>query len=165
MRAFFGIKVEDCLEDLIAVQKALKGKDPKANYTIANNIHLTLVFLGEIDHFQLKKIKALKETFSYPSFEARIKAVKNLRDMIVCEVQPTYELLELQKILSQKLMDRDFDFNKRPYYPHITISRRSRLIISSSLDLTLKVKEFFLFSSERINNVLYYKPVVTFPLS
>lgn len=159
MRIFIGIKIEDCLERIIEVQDNLRRRDYYANYTRSGNIHLTLAFLGEKGNEEIKKLGETLDQINYNTFDITINKLTNLRDMVVLEVEKTAPLLELQNILRKKLFLAGFSLDKRKYYPHITLSRKTNLQIEEDLLMKECVQEIILFSSERRENVLTYRPL------
>lgn len=159
MRAFIGIKLDDCQADILEIINELKSKSMQGNYTLANNIHLTLVFLGDIPECEIDKVKAILESIEYYEFPLEIIKIKKLKDMIILEVRKDNHLMEYQKKLQNRLISEGLRIEDRPYYPHITVARKNNDSITRDLQMQSIAREVILFSSSRIYNVLTYTPI------
>jgi 2'-5' RNA ligase len=97
----------------------------KARWTAPENIHLTLVFLGEVAEQKLPSIKhELDELHAAP---VPIK-LTNLNafpraGVLVADVDPTPPLLHLQSQIAARMTRCGFPPEDRPYHPHITLAR------------------------------------------
>ena len=59
MRLFIAINFDDSFKTgLLNIINTLKRNGIKGNFTLSDNLHLTLVFLGEIEHSSPSKVKA-----------------------------------------------------------------------------------------------------------
>lgn len=159
MRIFIGIKLDDCLEEIIKIQEDLKLLDPEANYTKKDNIHMTLAFLGELLERDVLKLKNILDRIDYFSFEIETLKVKRMRDMLILEVKPETALLDLQSILEENLRRAGFYLENRKFYPHITLSRKTKINVDKVYKLKSAVREMIIFSSERSENGLTYRPL------
>ena len=163
MRAFIGIKPLDCLNDLVVVQNDLKTQT-QGHFTKPENIHLTLFFLGEIDDSQVEKVKAVFEKMVFKSFSLEINEITNFKDMIIAKTKKSFQLDWLYKKLKDLLMNQGFSFENRPYFSHITLARETNCPIKKDVSYSFKVNTVTLFSSERDNNGLKYRPIIRFDL-
>lgn len=160
MRAFIGIKLDDCIFDIVSIINNLKQKDEKANYTLTKNIHITLEFLGEINNSQIKLIENIFSKLDFKAFKITLNKVTNLKNMLILGVQDNNYLNLLQKYLHEELYYNGFTLQNRKYFPHVTIARKSNLKVEESINLTSKITEIILFSSSRINDELTYTPII-----
>ena len=145
MRIFIGIKFPDCLEAILKIQEELRGLDPKANYTKKDNIHLTLAFLGELNDWQVARAKQILKGIEHPEFSAKIVRASKLRDMAVLEVAPEPLLLSLQSKVEECLRSAGFALDRRRFYPHITLSRKTKAHVSGSFPSNPQSKKSFYF--------------------
>ncbi|NLD27059.1 MAG: RNA 2',3'-cyclic phosphodiesterase [Acholeplasmataceae bacterium] len=157
MRTFLGVKVHS--NALLKIQEELKQLDPGANHTLPGNIHLTLVFLGELSPSQVQQVTQILKSLSFQAFEIEINKIKKLHDMIIAEVKPKAELMALQEQLLDSLLRLNLQLENRRYYPHITLARKSNLEIIKPVQIVYQAQEVTLFASERINQVLTYTPL------
>lgn len=160
MRAFIGIKLDDAIDDISLIIENLKIKDRFANYTLLNNVHITLEFLGEIQESMVSKIEDIFSNINNDSFNLEIKSLTNLRDLVILDVFENEELIDLQRDLRKSLKEVGITVQDRKYYPHITLARKASIKVYLNYNKVVKVREIILFSSKKINGVLTYTPVL-----
>ncbi|GAC1568822.1 MAG: RNA 2',3'-cyclic phosphodiesterase [Ktedonobacteraceae bacterium] len=126
MQRVLGLIIERAAQSL----SALRWVDPAG-------IHLTLAFLGELDEAQLASAKdaARAAAQDFPSFEYRLSGLgvfgSPLQPRVIwigIEDQPTGRLhgsplQQLHRALSRELERRNFEIEKRPFSPHLTLVR------------------------------------------
>ncbi len=161
MRAFIGIKLDDCKDEIIDIVKSLKEKNQEARYVRFENLHLTLNFLGEIDLRDISLIEDAFSSLSYQPFDVEMIAVETFRNMAILNVSKSKELMNLQLELKNKLFAKGFELDRRKYFPHITLARKFNDVIRKKIKIVTKVEEIVLFSSEVINNKLTYTPILS----
>lgn len=183
-RLFIAIPV-DAGPDLIRMissMKAVLGSE-KIKWVNTENIHLTLVFLGETEE---KKINALcrflKETCSvFRKFEFELFGsgiFRNWRDpkVIWAGIRSTGELTALNAKITNGLRQIDFAVEDREFSPHLTLGRIKYLRDTETLRSALEnyrerqiqqvsVSEVILFESILYSSGPVYKPVTGFHLS
>ncbi|HBP25864.1 MAG TPA: RNA 2',3'-cyclic phosphodiesterase [Acholeplasmatales bacterium] len=159
MRAFIGIDLPDCKPELVKIQERLKNQSSAGNFTLSSNLHLTVLFLGDIDSSMEKEVRSVLEKLSLPPFEITITGLTNLRDMIIAQIGPSGPLSELYRLLFENLSALGLALENRPFFPHVTLVRKTGLKAEESLGISAKVREIILFASERIEGVLTYRPV------
>lgn len=94
----------------------------------AHNIHLTLVFLGNIERGGLARLEALAAAIEASRFELCVDRVEYWRHnrILWAGVERCPEaLLALVARLELGLSSEGFRFDKRPYVPHITLLRNA----------------------------------------
>jgi len=95
----------------------------------ARNIHLTLVFLGEVARERLPRLEALAAAVTVPWFEIRVDHVGYWRHNRVVWAGVEHGAAELGALamgLEQALAGGGFHFDQRAYVPHITLLRNAR---------------------------------------
>lgn len=130
MRLFYAIELDEVTRQiLMELQNRLKDKAVKANYTQRENLHLTLRFMGEVDHAcfpVLKKIQGFVSDKSEP-FKLELTgpgAFQRGRKFLVwCGIRESMPLFELQKRLEKEIRLNGFKPESRAYSPHITLAR------------------------------------------
>lgn len=158
MRMFIGIKLSDCYNQIIDIQNKFKKSGFIGNYTLPNNIHLTLLFLGELNFKEFDNVKSALNKIKYPNFNIYLDKVKNFKDMLIVELRKNKELMLLHSIIKEELTKENIYIDRRLYYPHITLVRKTDNKYDEQIFLVHNVKEIILFSSERINKRLTYIP-------
>jgi len=95
----------------------------------AHNIHLTLVFLGNVARALLPRIEALATAVTASRFHLDVGHVEYWRRnrIVWAGVEQCPEALSaLVAQLEQALAPAGFRFDQRPYVPHITLLRNAR---------------------------------------
>jgi 2'-5' RNA ligase len=114
--------------------REIKDDLPRASWTPAERIHLTLVFLGDVDQVSLDVLRTevAARTLVLPAFDLRITrtgAFPPGRPARIAWVglSEADTLTRLQGALAEacsKSLGRPFD--DRPYHPHLTLARCRR---------------------------------------
>ena len=117
------------------------------------SIHLTLVFLGEIDAARVEVARAAAANAEFQPFALSIETAGCWNHNRVAWLAPRNTPTELSTLvvtLEGGLRDAGFGLETRPYSPHITVVRKARC---GRMDLALapiewRVQEFVLVRSE-----------------
>lgn len=158
MRLFLGIKPTK--QALLAIQKLIKTLQAKGitgNYTDINNIHLTLVFIGEVE--EANKLKSIMNGIHCRPFSFQMNKLTKLKDMFILEIEKTKELDELQTRLADEIIKQGYCIEKRNFYPHITLVREVKEDFKMNIAISSEVKSFELYLSERIQGKINYSIV------
>lgn len=157
MRAFLGIDFDnDSFKKINNLMLNLSKSGVKGNFTKKDNLHLTLLFLGELNKDEVSIVEEIMNNVNFNSFEIEIKSLTTLKDMLVLEVY-SEELMLLQKDIVEKMSKTKINFDNKKYYPHITLVRKSNLKLEKELNFKSLVNSFYLYSSQRIDGNLIYK--------
>lgn len=149
-------------------------------WTEADNLHLTLYFLGNLEEDQLDQIK--RAAFAFPAFELSLGKILTLPEPTVPKILAVGLIGELPQLkkLQQQIHDRVFSLaeNKetRPFVPHITFGRLKkgvppsakavkRLVgsLSPLPALPWKVESIRLVASHLSKEGPTYETLVTYP--
>lgn len=131
-RIFIAIRLpEDTKEELVSLQE--KWLDLPCRWTTKENLHITLVFLGNTSDNELQEISRILHDIAprHSPFSvefSRISYGPSAKDprMIWVEDNPSAELLHLQKALEKELAGSHvlhFVPEKRPWTVHLTLGR------------------------------------------
>jgi len=128
MRAFIAIP---CLEGLkagmVKVQYKIKGMG-KITLVKAENIHLTLKFLGEIDEGKIPEIIEGLESLPDQNFEISLKGLgvfpnpNYIRVIWIGVENGSDKIIEIHSKIDQRLKELKFKPD-RNFHPHLTIAR------------------------------------------
>jgi 2'-5' RNA ligase len=157
MRLFISINpASETIEKIMLLVNTLKADIPQLSYTKAENIHLTLKFLGERQDFEnpetINKLsKAIDES---------VMGVKNfslkffLLGCFVHEQLIVYlkggdnpELIALVEHLNDNLKRLDIPRDSRIFRPHITLARGKKLSFFDVKKISNKIKLYKLENS------------------
>jgi 2'-5' RNA ligase len=95
----------------------------------AHNIHLTLVFVGDVGRDQLPRLEVMAAAVSAPRFDLSVNRIEYWRHnrIVWAGVEHCPEALQtLVARLEQALAAEGFRFDRRPYVPHVTLLRNAR---------------------------------------
>jgi len=129
LRLFVALELPKVIQvELGHVQNCLrKINGLKASYPIAENLHLTLRFLGNIDKDKIDALCLSLQRTPFSQFEVSMGELgafkdphKNLR--IIWIALKSEALFDLQRQIEKRLQDF-VDPEKRPFQGHITLAR------------------------------------------
>lgn len=166
MRLFIAIQLNpEIRRELSHLKERIKGIEG-IRWVKSENIHLTLIFLGEVEEDRVEAIKrAMREGIKgFLPFSIRPKGLgvfphpRNVR-VIWVGIEPKEKVVVLQQRLEKELRKAGFSFEKRRFEPHLTLGRAKRLqnredffkimkeINKIDLSSSLKVEEIELIQS------------------
>ena len=173
MRLFVAIRLPDHLKtQLSQAQTELKYLGFKGNYTAYDNMHCTLVFIGDVHPEDVDIIEEALSEVEVSAFELTTGQLdcfnKKGGDVWFCSLMANDHLVSLQRMITQALKKHDIMFEQRPFKPHITIVRQFRakkdieLVLPYIEKITFTVSSFALMESIRIKGELVYRVVASF---
>jgi len=176
MRLFIAVNFDNAVKkQLLDIQTQLRSQCTRGNFTLPENIHLTLAFLGEtpeekvpsilkiIDDVQalalnLPGAKPLEVFFIHPGcFTHSHKELWWIGADEAC--QGLSRLRAIHGELIKRLLDAGFSVDKRSFNPHITLGREVKHLQKITLncsEIKVKVDRLSLMKSEHIGRVLTY---------
>jgi 2'-5' RNA ligase len=166
MRLFTAINFnEETRSNLLGLRDELRDKSERGRFSLPENIHLTLVFIGECDATQATTAKTVMNSICIEPFDITIDSIGRFRrnggDIWWAGGRGNKTLLELQRLLTDQLVAAGFSLEKRKYSPHITLGRE---IVSDVSPRQIEpfgetVSQIDLMKSERINGKLTYTSI------
>lgn len=169
MRLFIGILLDNVTKQKIqAVQEHFK-EFGSGNFTQKDNLHLTLVFLGEVSENQLTMLQRRMNEVTEESFYISLDHIGRFQrdggDIWWIGLQKNPILEELQYMLSSNLKLDGFQLEDKCFTPHITLVRKfkeSRQIDINHLmesKFKMKVTSICLMRSQSIDGRLTYTQI------
>ena len=160
MRLFIGIKVDDKGKKKIDNYfKLFYENKVRGNYTKINNLHMTLIFLGEVSSDKVDLLKEIIGKIKVQDGLLIISKIKMLKEIMIGEIEKTKELDEIYSYLCKELKRESFSFDEHKFYPHITLVRKAenyQKYINVDMNIISVFDKITLFESKRINNDLVY---------
>jgi len=98
-------------------------------FVAADNLHATLVFVGEVALDRLESLKLAAEEVSAAGFDISFDAARYWGHNHIVYAAPTFvtaQLLNLVVALEQCLQKHHFSFDQRTYKPHVTLLRSAQ---------------------------------------
>lgn len=166
MRLFIAINFdEETRQKFVAVQQKLEEVG-KGNFIRPENLHLTLVFLGEVSTTRVERVRKAMDRISFSPLELVFDHVGQFKrrggDIWWIGLEANKDLIFLQRDLVQQLEREGFLLNKGRFTPHITLARKVVPIDSFEAGELLKdsirttICTVSLMLSERIAGKLVY---------
>jgi 2'-5' RNA ligase len=167
MRCFIAIELDNETRALLSgLLKKLSDAGIKGNFTRAENLHLTLKFLGEIDSSAFESVKNILKKISseHKSFVLTLDRIgkfdRGSKKIIWAGLSRSKELEKLfYQVNTEILKILPIEDEKR-YTPHITLAREATLpddtLINEELKHSFRVSGISLMESTRRDGKLVY---------
>lgn len=170
LRLFIAINFSEELKTKIeTIIQGLKSHAQKGNFTKRENIHLTLVFIGETT--KADDVKVCIEGLKVSPFTMTLGGLgyfpRDNGSIYWLGVEKNETLTSVHQQLTEALIKMGLDMERRPYKPHLTLGRE--VIINKSLKyrdfekkiepMSMEITSVSLMKSERINGKLIYTEI------
>lgn len=177
IRLFVAIALPESVRDRMAM---LAGGVPGAKWIDAENMHLTLRFIGEVPEDRMADIHQGLSRIRQPAFDLVLSGVDYFKQgrhptVLWVGVERNDDLLQLHDRVEQALQREGFDFDGRRYSPHITLARLQHspearvaaFVAEHNLFRTppIRVESFNLFSSFLSSSGSIYTVEAEYPLT
>jgi len=177
MRLFISVNIEEKLrETLLEKIEALRENSRKGRFPLQENLHITLVFIGETD--DVDAVKQAMDGISSQQFGMKFGQVGKFKrregDIYFIGLKRNRILHSVYEQLSKALAEKGFRMEERGFTPHLTLGRNVVLKDDfdiggysagiADMDLKMKVEKISLMKSERIEGKLTYTEIYHVPL-
>lgn len=135
-----------------------------------NNLHATLIFMGEVAVERLEQLKLAAEEVSSEKFHISFDIARYWGGSHVIYAAPIVvpaELIKLHALLEQRLRHHHFNFDSRIYKPHVTLLRNAHWTdepLPEMQSVSWFVREFALVSSVSSEAGMQYEILAKFSL-
>jgi 2'-5' RNA ligase len=123
-RLFTAIEIPS---DVTQMLTFMRGGLPGARWIDAENYHLTLRFIGDIDVTVAQDVASILDRVNRSAFELRLDGLSSFGGRkpraLVANVAPSQALLELQAELDRLMQRVGLPSEGRKYTPHVTLAR------------------------------------------
>lgn len=161
MRLFIAIQLSDEIKKvLVACMHDLKKQGVEGNYVPAQNLHLTLVFIGEYD--DPMKVKNIIEGVQVTPFRLGLSEKGNFGNLLWIGVKGNQKLKTYVKNLRESLKEAGIPFDDDKFIPHITLIRKTVCKKAYQVHLSkaeMTVKKVSLMKSEIKNGKVVYREI------
>lgn len=176
IRLFAAIELPDDVRETLA---AMQGGVPGASWVDAENLHVTLRFIGEVPESRMADIDETLAEVSGQPFALSLAGMDSFsrgREPVSlwAGVEKSDALLGLQKRIDQALTRAGYPTDEKRYTPHVTLARLRRpdearvaaFIAAHNLFRAepFMVERFTLFSSRPTSEGAHYAPEADYPL-
>lgn len=128
---FIGIPVHGVLKEMFSAwQEDLKAVFPFKRWTLKDDLHITLRFLGPVKENNILKLsKVLKQVEDMESFSLNVGCVGTFGNpkrprVLFAGVEKTPPLVALYENVETCLGNYGFSKESRAYHPHITLAKK-----------------------------------------
>jgi len=173
-RLFISINCDDKVKaQLLSVQKMIKSRSVKGNFSRPENLHLTLVFIGETPEEKTRLIASVIEkaidppvasfTLHFPTVGCFTHGGKELWWIGLERNDPSLGILTtIRGRIADGFSSEGVTFDNRPFNPHITLGREIKHdspILIPKQEIIFPVNRISLMKSERVSGVLTYTEI------
>lgn len=161
MRLFIAIQLSDNTKKaLVNLMHELKKQGVEGNYVPAQNLHMTLAFIGEYD--DPAKIKEVISRVPVPEFRLSLSDLGNFGSILWAGVKGNQKLKAYVKDLRSALDVEGIPYDRDKFVPHITLIRKYTAKRSYKVSMPkaeMMVKKASLMKSEQKNGKAVCKEV------
>lgn len=159
MRLFIAIRLSDDMQKaLVPCMHDLKKQGVEGNYVPAQNLHMTLAFIGEYD--DPGKVKEVIGKVPLPSFRLALDRQGNFGNILWAGVKGNQKLKAYVKEVREALKENGIPFENDRFVPHITLIRKISAKKPYQIHLPkaeMTVKRASLMKSETKNGKVVYR--------
>lgn len=159
MRLFIAIQLSDPMKKaLVNMMHELKKQGVEGNYVPAQNLHMTLAFIGEYD--DPARIKEVISRVPVPEFRMSLSDMGNFGNILWAGVRGNQKLKAYVKDLRSALDAEGIPYDRDKFVPHITLIRKYTAKRSYKVSMPkaeMMVKRASLMKSEQKNGKPVYK--------
>jgi len=167
MRLFFAINFcSQTRNSLLALRDELKSLAEYGSFTLPENLHVTLAFLGECSTKQVSVAKASVDSVRFEPFDILVERIGRFggvqgEALWWAGVRVNEPLAALHRDLTKNLFASGFVLDRRRFSPHITLGRR---VVTDATPWRIEpfgeiVRKIDLMKSERIDGKLTYTAI------
>ena len=123
MRLFIAIPPGRSLRrGLVSVQDALRARGVQGNFTSAENLHLTLAFIGE--YGDPERVLEAMDTVRFSPIPLRLEGIGAFDTVWWARLNESEALDTLAKQLRRTLAEAEIPFDRKRFRAHITLVRK-----------------------------------------
>ena len=124
MRLFIAIQLNDEIRTaLSALQDDLRRRGVRGNFTPADNLHLTLAFIG--DYPDPDDVLDAMDAVSFSPISLGLDGIGSFGDLWWVGLSKSGRLDALVRSLRHALADAGIPFDRKRFSPHVTLIRRA----------------------------------------
>ncbi len=161
MRLFIAIRFsEEILQTLLSAQERLRAAGARGNYTAPENLHLTLVFIGESD--DVLTLRRVIDRAAGKAFPLAVSGAGRFGELWWAGVEKCPELEALASRLREGCRRAGFRVDEKPFRAHVTLARQLKYDAPPRLNVPrteMTVGRVSLMKSERAGGKLTYTEV------
>ena len=160
MRLFIAINLSPQMKAALTdAQRAMFNRGVRGNFTPAENLHLTLAFIGEYP--SAEAVMDALTCVAFTPFELALDGVGRFGDLWWAGLRESAALTAVVRRIRRAIAENDIPFDRKRFSPHITLLRRaSREAAGIAIQpASMTVRTISLMSSRRGRNGMIYTEV------
>ena len=163
MRMFIAINLNDEMKDaLMDIQDTMRTYGVRGRETPAENMHLTLAFIGDYDDPDY--VKSIVDGIEIGPFDIKLSGIGAFGDLWWAGIEDSAPLQAVVRRLRRALAEADIPFDRKKFSPHITLIRRANGRLSDAskeemaqhFGITMRVDHISLMRSDRGKHGMIY---------
>ena len=162
MRLFVAIRLSDELKkDLIGTMHVLKKLGVKGSYVPADNLHVTLAFIGETS--EPEKVKEALAAVERKPFRLSLSELGCFGDTLWIGAKGNQGLSGAARSVREALDAAEISYDQKKFVPHVTLIRKAagNWQRAKAPKSEMMVKSISLMKSEEKNGKRVYTEVMT----
>ncbi len=168
MRLFIAIRPDpDMRSALVSVQQEMRRRGVRGNFTRAENLHLTLAFLGEYN--DPEKVMEAMAAVTFDPIALHLEGIGSFGDLWWAGLREDGSLSALARRLRRSLAENGIPYDRKRFTPHVTLVRRPvyerdpRLGTISIPSVDMEADRFCLMQSTRGKSGMIYTELGSVP--
>ncbi|MDO4497306.1 MAG: RNA 2',3'-cyclic phosphodiesterase [Bacteroidales bacterium] len=162
-RIFIAIRFDDHMKDRLAsIQDSLRKRGIQGKYCPYENLHMTLVFIGE--RYDLPSIRKAVSEVDFEPFDLTLSTLGSFptkAGVIWCGVEQHQTIQKLVSTLRERLQAYGVAYKNGLFFPHISLIQQPTEIITD-IEIpkaSMPVLQICIMKSERIDGKLVYTEI------
>jgi 2'-5' RNA ligase len=167
-RIFIAVKA-DAGEILLNTVTSLKQRlsDESIKWTKLENIHITLVFLGDTEDEKISVVSQMlnEKCTGFGPFDLTLQGTGVFRNysnprVLWIGIEPSEKLGQLQAIVSNGLINIGITADLQPFNPHLTLGRIKKINDITALKLLIEEYRYSIFQKVHVEEVILYESIL-----
>ena len=174
MRVFFALPISSAVKQQLSAQRAQLARQLSSQslqWVAAQNYHITLAFLGEMNRSTMAELISVAETVVNQHQRLRLSIAELVwlpsfdnTDFLAASLLESAPLNALQRHLVNQLALSGVVLPNRSFHPHITLARAARGVHTSDFTqspqtIYTEINELVLFESQQRSRCSNYQPL------
>lgn len=163
MRLFIALPLsEDVCRTLSDVQREMRARGVRANFSRLENLHLTLAFLGELEGDAVRAAQEAVLSLTGEPFTMTLDRLGNFGSLYWAGLRESKPLEALAARVRRALDQRGLAYDRKPFRAHITLARQVRVSGPFRMELPpieAAAEWVVLMQSSRVDGRLTYTPL------
>ena len=160
MRLFIAINLSDAMKDALTdVQDKMYDQGVRGNFTLRENMHLTLAFIGEYP--DKEQVTDALSSVTFSSFTISLSGMGCFRNLWWAGMDESAPLAAVVRRIRRALAENGIPFDRKRFSPHITLIRKATGTVPGiQIDkISMPVERISLMRSDRGKRGMIYTEV------